>query len=330
MLTASLMALSADASAQPSKAASSEPIPAEARQRFGEGVQLADAGDHEGARLKFNQAWALLKSPAVLFNLARSEQLSGHLVDALGHYRLFMTMASDPKVTDAQRRRATDNIAELSKKVGQIELDTHARARVSIDGSPVTASISEPILVTAGSHLVEAVLDAKVRNITLDCPPGTITKASLSFDDPKPHPPPDEAPKPAPRQPDAASSTVLTTRNVLGASLGLASLVGVGVFVGFLVDANGKSSDAASFDSSFPGGACAQRGSLACTELGVKNDNAQSSRTVSYVGLGASVLFAAGAALTFVLWPSAPTRKDARLLRARPIIGNMLGLMADF
>src|SRR5262245_38865529 len=104
-------------------AAPTEAATADARQRFNEGVELADAGDHEAARLKFSQASSLHTSPAVLYNLARAGQLSGHLLEALEHYRLFIKMASDPKVTDVQRPRATENVAELSKKVGQIDVE---------------------------------------------------------------------------------------------------------------------------------------------------------------------------------------------------------------
>src|SRR4051812_24493479 len=78
--------------AQPAAPSPADTPLAEARARFNEGIILADAGNHEGARLKFNQAWGLLKSPAVLYNLARAEQLSGHPLEALEHYRLFGKM----------------------------------------------------------------------------------------------------------------------------------------------------------------------------------------------------------------------------------------------
>src|SRR4029079_7311133 len=96
---------------------------AEAQARFKEGLDFADAGNNDAARLKFQQAWAVFKSAAVLYNLARSEQLTGHDIDAFEHFKEFLKTGPDPKVTDAQRKKAQDNVSELTKKVGQIDLD---------------------------------------------------------------------------------------------------------------------------------------------------------------------------------------------------------------
>src|SRR5262245_57794414 len=84
--------------------AEGDPTFAEGRARFNEGIKLAEAGDHDAARIKFDQAWTVLKAPAVLFNLARSEQLSGRHLEALLHYRAF-TKLSDPKISDAMRQQ---------------------------------------------------------------------------------------------------------------------------------------------------------------------------------------------------------------------------------
>jgi tetratricopeptide (TPR) repeat protein len=78
----------------------------EAQARFKEGLDLADANNHEASRLKFQQAWSVYKSPAVLYNLARSEQLTGHDIEAFEHFREFLKMPPDPKVTEAHKRKA--------------------------------------------------------------------------------------------------------------------------------------------------------------------------------------------------------------------------------
>jgi hypothetical protein len=49
----------------------------DAMARFNEGLALHDQGKDEDARTKFLQAYAIVKRPSILFNLARSEQLSG-------------------------------------------------------------------------------------------------------------------------------------------------------------------------------------------------------------------------------------------------------------
>jgi tetratricopeptide (TPR) repeat protein len=303
--------------------------PAEARQRFNEGIALADAGEHEAARLKFDQAWTLLKSPAVLFNLARAEQLSGHLVEALGHFRLFLKMASDPSVKDAQRQRATDNIAELTKKVGQLEIDAPESARVTVDGAPVALANGDPVAVSAGGHTIQAVLGTQTKTASVDCPAGTLTRAKLSFDSGgsvlveaavRTAPPPTTA---------DAGPPDLETRNVVAGVLGAAALVGAGFGAGFLLASGAKSTSAKSYDESVAGGACAAPGAASCSELHAKQDAATGVRTLGWIGLGATATFAAGAAIVLLAWPSSSeSHTGARL---RPAVGlGSVGLRGEF
>jgi hypothetical protein len=310
----------------------------EARLRFNEGIALADAGDHDAARLKFNQAWVLLKSPSVLYNLARAEQLSGHLLEALEHFRLFVKMASDPKVTDTQRQRAADNIAELSKKVGQIDVEAPSSARISVDGRPVDGANGDPIPVATGRHVVEALVDGRARSVTVDCQPGTVAKAKLLDDKAgvgTTGPANDHAStnaleggNDAPKAPNAGpTSTLLTTRNVVGGSLAVAGVLATGLAIGFLVDSNVTASDAKDFTTRIPGGACAQRALASCTEYTARLDDASSSRTISQLAFGAAGLFAIGALVSFTLWPA---QKDARAALRPMIKGNTVGLRADF
>ncbi|MBX3190259.1 MAG: hypothetical protein KF819_24885, partial [Labilithrix sp.] len=168
---------------------------AEAQARFQEGLDLADAGKHEAARLKFQQAVAVFKAPAVLYNLARSEQLTGHDLEALEHYRQFLkAAATDPKITDAMREKAKQNAAEVSKKVGQIDIEVPSAAKVSIDGRPLEETPREPVPVAPGSHKIEASLDGRVRSVVVECSAGAVTKAKLDFDSgPIVEPPPGES-----------------------------------------------------------------------------------------------------------------------------------------
>src|SRR5947209_14172033 len=88
-----LSALAISALGAPATARAADPPSVEMREaeeRFKEGLGLHDRGKDEEARAKFLQAWAVLKNPNVLFNLARSEQLSHHDVDAYVHYRAYL------------------------------------------------------------------------------------------------------------------------------------------------------------------------------------------------------------------------------------------------
>src|SRR3954471_20606433 len=102
VLLACLTVALASVPALPRVARADDAAVVEAKARFEEGLALADAGKHEPARLKFQQAWTVFKAPAVLYNLARSEQLTGHDLEALEHFRQFAKVsATDAKITDA-------------------------------------------------------------------------------------------------------------------------------------------------------------------------------------------------------------------------------------
>ncbi len=303
----------ATAYAQPASAL--DPTVEEGRARFAEGLKLAEAGDHNAARIKFDQAWTVLKLPGVLFNLARAEQLSGHLTESLQHHRAFArTPAGTPKVTDAMRKTAEENIAALAAKLGQIEIDAPARARISIDGYVLEGSTLDPIPVTPGRHVVEATVDGKTRSVTVECPAGSVTPARL-VEAPAPAPPPQKpgaTPRAAP-----GSSSLFTTRNVVGSGLGVIAIGAGTTSLVFLLDSNSKVNDAKDFDTSQPGGACRTVG-VTCDAYATRLDDARSSRTIAQAAaVGAGVLAVASLAV-FALWPFAKGRIE-------PTVGGLGG-----
>lgn len=332
--------------AQPNKATTADDVATtEARMRFEEGIKLADAGDHEAARLKFNQAWALLKSPAILYNLARAEQLSNHLVEALEHYRLFSKMSSDPKITDAQRQRVSENIAELSKKVGLIDVEAPPNARVSVDGKTVD-STHDPILVLPGKHTVEALVDGHVKSVTVDCQAGTVTKAKLM--EPARAPAPALSPSARPVQavqvgnttptepPAEAPSNFWTTGRIVGTSVAAAGVVGLGLGVVFHLGASKSADDAETIRNTLPpprGSACTLPANREpCAKLTTAVDDQHSKetlRTALFVGGGAFVL---GGVVLFLVSPpkGEPTRGSVRVVPVATGRETGIGLVGRF
>jgi hypothetical protein len=123
--------------------------------------------------------------PAVLYNLARSEQLTGHDLEALDHFRLFLRIsATDAKITDAMRDKAKQNAAELARKVSQVDIEVPASARVTVDGKPLEETPKEPVAVQPGRHTIEATFDGKVRSVSVECTAGNVVKARIDFDGP--------------------------------------------------------------------------------------------------------------------------------------------------
>jgi hypothetical protein len=314
--------------AQPAKPAAGtsaqDTATAEARARFDEGIKLAEAGDHESARLKFNQAWALMKIPAILYNLARSEQLSNHPVEALEHYRQFAKAPPDPKITDVQRQRAAENIVELSKKVGQIEVEAPTGARISVDGRAIEPGNTDPIPVAPGRHVVEAIADGKVKNVTVECSAGTITKAKL-VDAPAP-PPPTNA-RAIDHPPPVEKETTVPPKEEAPGFWTTGRAVGLGAFIGGLgaLTAGGLLRMAASSTEEEANGirnqlpeprtsAC-QGGanSALCTELSGKVDD-QNTKTNLSTGflIGGGALVVGGAVLFLVSSPSGSSSTQGR------------------
>src|SRR5580704_986921 len=148
--------------ASPGALAQTELATKEAESRFKEGLAHHDAGDEEGARLSFLQAFSVLKRPNILFNLARAEQLTGHPVDAIGHYKLFV---ADNTVTGVDRETARKRILELSALVGHVIIEAPSGADLWIDGQmlPRKAPLGEPADVSAGMHTVQARLEDQTK-----------------------------------------------------------------------------------------------------------------------------------------------------------------------
>ncbi len=309
LLVLGLLALAAPAYAQ------SESAIEEARLRFSEGLTQADAGNHEAARLKFSQAWAVFKSAAVLYNLARSEQLTGHDVEALEHFKLFLRMSADPKVTDTQRQKAAENIVALQKKVGQIDVEVPRGSRVAVDGRTLDDTPNEPVPVPPGHHVVEATFDGRVKSAAVDCPAGSIMKVRIVFEQARLVTPPPE--------PDKKSDGRYV---VAGVASGLA-LVSLGIGVGFGVASQSAKDDE---NAARTQGACLDVQSPSCRVLESARDDVDTKATISTLGYIAGGALAIGALVTLVVWPSASSKSGTRLLLSPTARGGALQLGGTF
>jgi len=280
---------------------------AEAQQRFQEGLDLADAGKHEPARLKFQQAWAVFKSPAVLYNLARTEQLTGHELEALKHFRQFVKVSqTDAKITDAMREKARQNTEELARKLGQISVEAPAAARVTVDGKPVE-SIADPVPVRPGSHKVEATFEGKSKTVSVDCSAGLIVKAKIEFEAGFTEPP------------GEGHKTMPTGKWLVPTIMGVAGPAGIGLGVGMAASSNSAKDDSELLRSP---GLCAPNGDATkCAQYDAKRDDASSAATISYVGHIAGGVLLAGAAVTYFLWPMKREHDRPGTATIKPAIG---------
>jgi hypothetical protein len=299
----------------PTVARADDAAVAEAKQRFDEGIKLVDAGRHEEARLKFQQAAAVLKAPAVLFNLARAEQLTGHEYEAVAHFKAFLRVSeNDPKITDAERAKARENIAALAPKVGQIDVAAPPGARIAIDGNALDEPATEPIAVPPGRHVVEATFEGRVKSVTVDCPMGLVTRATIEFEAAPAQPPPSSGVGPT-EPPPVSPSHHDPTRWIVGGAIGGAGVIALGLGIGFGASSQGSKSDAEDLRRSYPG-LCAKPELPQCAQYDAKRSSAESAATVSVVSYVAGGVLVAGAVATVLLWPHAKETSTGTTARA--------------
>ena len=164
-----LMALAAVT--RPARAEPAAKDPARAHALLVQGYELAQAGKCADAIPVFKQSLELDANVKILLNLARCEESTAKLVDALAHWTAARALASEQGqtavVAEADARRAS-----LERRVPKLSVDLAADspsdARILIDGAEVSLEIvgrgvmcdigPHTIVVSAAGRLDETVL----------------------------------------------------------------------------------------------------------------------------------------------------------------------------
>jgi len=298
--------------------AQSDAARAEALKRYNEGIALHDAGKEQDAYVKFAQAYAVLKTPPILFNLARTEQLTLRFVEAAAHFREYVALPEQPLVPKQTREKARAFLAEIHGQLGHLALTAPTGCTITIDGRELAqrAPFVDAIDVLAGSHVVVARLEEKSATKTVSAPAGVTTPVALQFDQPAPAPTssapavaPTAAPPAAlakPERPPAVVEEHQTTRDIVRWTSAGVAVVGIGVGVGFMVAANGKDNDLSAYQLAHPN-ACADGSSAACADASSLQSDRDRDRTLSLIGFVAGGVGVAVAAATWIIWPNGGT-----------------------
>ncbi len=166
----------------------------EAQARFEEGIARVKAGNLEGARLSFTQAYALLEKPTILWNLALTDEKTGHLLEALDHFRQYARNATGPD----DHVNADKHIAVLLTQTTHLDVAAPSGAQIVIDGNPAgPAPLTAAVDVMPGPHHLEARTAQSSRTADVDGLAGQLVHVNLM-------PPPVLAPEPVPQPEDAA------------------------------------------------------------------------------------------------------------------------------
>ncbi len=196
----------------------------EAGKLFREGERAFKKHDYEKAANAFETANALAPHPAALYNAAKSWQLAGELVRSAN---LCSRYLRDAPENEKRRPKALKLIADLTPKLGRIEIQAGDGEELKIDGATPELDVT---FVSAGDHLVTAEFDGEIVERKVELVAGSLVTVKL--EQPLPEPPDEEEPDdedkkpvaPPPAPPEGWSPGIFWTGAGLTAALGAVSI----------------------------------------------------------------------------------------------------------
>jgi hypothetical protein len=280
----------------------------EAQARFEEGVTRVKAGNIEGARISFAQAYALVRKPTILWNLALAEEKTGHAVEALNHFRELARVQTGDDGANAEK-----HIGELMAQTGHLDVIAPAGTQLLIDGAAVASlPLANAVDVSAGRHHLEVHTAQGARDADVEVQPGQLLRVSLIPPaEVVPVPPPPSNATPAGAARIARETTASTARGagqaVAVVLLGTGAAVSLSLGVYFALQAQSDQSTADGFRHRYGTSDCHGSTGADCTAW---NDAVQSEArdaTLSDVLYVAGGALAAGAAAAWLFWPRSAT-----------------------
>jgi hypothetical protein len=341
--------LVAVAGAAPPAAAQTAAATVAAQKRFHEGLDMVKRSDFEGARVAFQQAYSVLKKPDILWNLALAEEKSGHLSDALVHFK--QIVRDDPD----NRAGAHNHVDALNMETGHIEVKAPVGTTITIDDGaqpPVTAPLADVVDVMPGHHKLAAKLDQGNKEISVESTAGDTAHVSFMVADGAMTASTAAAPattaSPTDTQPPSAPGTTATgapipsdtgtpgtghsfwtPRTVTVVALGGVAVVGIVAGVGFAVASGNEKTKADGLRQTNGPNGCIGSNSQSCqdqaNDVRAQNTDATIS-TVMFVGAG---VLAAGAVAAWFFWPK--DKQASSVTHVRPVVGaGYLGVAGAF
>jgi hypothetical protein len=288
----------------------------DAKTRFEEGLKRYESGDFEGARVAFQQAYAVLHAVDILYNLALSELRSNRPVEALHHLQEYV---KDKRVTEEERAKASKYLAEAHSKTGHVFVEAPNGAIVMMDDQALDkkAPIKDPVDVTSGKHVCQVRLPDKTQTVEVIAQPGQSVTVKFGGDNPVvtegPSTNPDGTTPPAP------GSKWPTGKIVTVASLGAAAVGAIVLGVVFKVGQDSARSDVEALTSG--GLNCNAKPAPAdcTTTLPDRKSTYDTDRTLAVVFFAGGAALAAGAIATIALWPNEKSQ-PMRGSRLTPVV----------
>jgi hypothetical protein len=315
----------------PSLARAAEPTPSEisvARRLFEEGKAAEDASRWREAAEKFRQAAAIKDTPGIRFHLARCEEESGALVEALLDYdRARELIDGGAKAVDVERLLPEAH-ERVRAKVAHVTLrltDGMQHASVSVDGKAVSDSVlGLPLPINPGRHRVQATAPGRApfdKELQLGAGEkrDVLINPALASTPPASAAAPPVATPPAPaRTRRAAVDTSVPTRTIVLVGEGSLLVAALGTGIYFTVARSSAQSDMDAANAKMlkalmgrpvDGSTCFMPSNpdviAACPALDAARADRDSAATWQMAGFIGAGVSAAALGLTWWLWPSA-------------------------
>jgi tetratricopeptide (TPR) repeat protein len=200
------------ASAQAPAAPAGDAARARARALLQEGAAFMDERQYDRAVESFREAYRLVPSPKVLYNLGVAYLSVARYADALAALEQFLAEATD--APEANREIARRHVADLRGKVATLAITSdRPRAELILDGRSLgEVALDRELTIDAGPHDLRVVSNGRAVDQRLTAPAGGRVAVTLAFDAQPPAAPAPvtappaltltpEAPPPPPRRP---------------------------------------------------------------------------------------------------------------------------------
>jgi hypothetical protein len=197
---------------------------ATAHEHYERGVAAFDDERFQDAADEFETAYRISPAFAVLYNMGRVYVALGHSVKAVRAFETYLAQGA-ATIDAARRQEVRAEIEKQRARIGTIEVRTvPAAAEIRVDGQLVGKTpLAQPVLVTAGSHTVEALLSgyaplvreldvAGTAQIEIDLRLDPVAQSETAGSPGKPPPAPQDPvpPPPAPPVPVSMPAPVST------------------------------------------------------------------------------------------------------------------------
>ncbi len=312
-----------------------------------EGIARVKKGDFEAARLSFAQAYTVLHKPVILWNLALAEEKSGHVVEALGHFREL----DRAPMAGEDRAKAKKHVETLMAQTGHIEVVAAAGTKVDVDGADAGVTpLADAVDVLPGKHHVVAGEKATDADVSAG---ETAHVSFLVLEPPAPSsalpaehaaPPAQEravpetaavaATTPAPEAPEQGGTTAdPMARAITVITIGTLAVTGGVLGVTFALQSKSNANTAAAAQAQLANNPSACTGATSsgtCGQLKDAVDAENRDHTLSNVFYGTGAVLAAGAVVTWLLWPKHATASTAWVFPMLETGGGGVGFVGRF